>query len=228
MQRKDYIVGGAVLFAFGALMLAPGAMDGFIGLTRKYPYWMSFVKFAILATLGECIALRITTGVYNRPGFGIVPKFFVWGILGAICKLCFTLFAAGTPVALAELGMRFTDPTAFGARFVTAFFISLFLNTLYAPGFMTAHKISDLHIAKTGGTLRGFFSTPDIAGLFHSIDWRSLWGFVFKKTLPFFWVPAHTITFLLPGHFQVLFAALLSIALGVILAFAGLRAKKEV
>jgi hypothetical protein len=48
-----------------------------------------------------------------------------------------------------------------------------------------------------------------------------MWGFVFKKTIPFFWIPAHTITFLLPPDVQVLFAALLGIALGTILAVAG-------
>jgi hypothetical protein len=41
---------------------------------------------------------------------------------------------------------------------------------------------------------------------------------VFKKTIPFFWYPAHTITFLLPSEQRVLFAALLGIALGVLLA----------
>ncbi|MCK7530557.1 MAG: Mpv17/PMP22 family protein [Marinilabiliales bacterium] len=41
---------------------------------------------------------------------------------------------------------------------------------------------------------------------------------VLKKTIPFFWIPAQTITFLLPPEFQILFAALLSTVLGVILA----------
>lgn len=41
-----------------------------------------------------------------------------------------------------------------------------------------------------------------------------------KKTIPLFWFPAHTITFLLPGTWQVLFAAVLGVALGVILALA--------
>jgi len=40
------------------------------------------------------------------------------------------------------------------------------------------------------------------------------------KTIPMFWIPAHTITFLLPSEFRVLAAAFLSIALGAILAFA--------
>ena len=52
------------------------------------------------------------------------------------------------------------------------------------------------------------------------MNWRVQWNFVFKKTIPFFWYPAHTITFLLPEETRVLFAALLGVALGVILAVA--------
>ncbi len=39
-----------------------------------------------------------------------------------------------------------------------------------------------------------------------------------KKTIPLFWIPAHTITFLLPEEFRVLFAAVLSVMLGVLLS----------
>ena len=42
----------------------------------------------------------------------------------------------------------------------------------------------------------------------------------FKLRLPFFWYPAHTITFLLPGEVRVLFAAILGVVLGVLLAVA--------
>lgn len=45
-------------------------------------------------------------------------------------------------------------------------------------------------------------------------------GLCFKKTIPFFWFPAHTITFLLPGDARVLFAALLGVVLGIFLAIA--------
>jgi hypothetical protein len=48
-----------------------------------------------------------------------------------------------------------------------------------------------------------------------------MWGFVFKKTIPFFWIPAHTITFLLPPQYRVLYAALLSVVLGILLGVAG-------
>ena len=47
-----------------------------------------------------------------------------------------------------------------------------------------------------------------------------MWGFVFKKTIPLFWFPAHTVTFLLPPSGRVLCAALLGVALGVLLALA--------
>jgi len=44
--------------------------------------------------------------------------------------------------------------------------------------------------------------------------------FVLLKTIPLFWIPAHTAVFLLPAEFRVVAAAFLSVALGGILAFA--------
>jgi hypothetical protein len=52
------------------------------------------------------------------------------------------------------------------------------------------------------------------------IDWQDLVGFVCLRTIPSFWIPAHTVTFLLPPEYRVLYAAFLSIALGVVLALA--------
>jgi len=57
------------------------------------------------------------------------------------------------------------------------------------------------------------------------IDWDGFISFVLVKTIPIFWIPAHTITFLLPSEYRVLWAAFLSIALGAILAFA--KKKKQ-
>ena len=55
------------------------------------------------------------------------------------------------------------------------------------------------------------------------LDWHRQWNFVFKKTIPLFWYPAHTVTFLLPGDARVLFAALLGVILGILLAVAAHR-----
>lgn len=59
------------------------------------------------------------------------------------------------------------------------------------------------------------------------LNWRVLWGFVFKKTIPLFWFPAHTVTFLLPGNMRVLFAALLGVVLGVLLAIGARKGEKR-
>ncbi|MEL7656378.1 MAG: Mpv17/PMP22 family protein, partial [Bacillota bacterium] len=43
-------------------------------------------------------------------------------------------------------------------------------------------------------------------------------GFTIIKTIPLFWIPAHTITFSLPGEYQIVVAAFLSIVLGIFLS----------
>ena len=185
---------------------------------------MSFFKFALLATLGETIALRLRTGKYNEPGFGLVPRMIVWGFLGLAINMAFQVFSTGGPAFLAYLGLG-NAPDAMKGPFTAmklldAFTISTSMNLVFAPVMMTFHKITDTHITQTGGTLKGFFSPIPFTTILKNMNWPVMWNFVFKKTIPFFWIPAHTITFLLPAEFRVLFAALLGIALGLILAFA--------
>jgi len=109
-------------------------------------------------------------------------------------------------------------------KVLVAFSISVAMNTIFAPVFMTFHKITDMHILQTGGTVGGFFSRCIRMGeAFQAINWQRQWGFVFKKTIPLFWIPAHTITFILPEEWRVLFAALLGVALGVLLSLAGTK-----
>ena len=185
---------------------------------------MSFLKFAVLSTLGELLGLRISTGQYLRKGFGVLPRAVVWGVLGMGINLAFIVFSTGVPAAAGYLGVA--DPAAIMAGPVTlgkvllAFAISVSLNSIFAPVFMTFHKITDTHILATGGTLRGLFTPIPMGDIMKNLNWQVQWNFVFKKTIPFFWFPAHTITFLLPGEMRVLFAALLGVALGVILAVA--------
>ncbi|WP_272700210.1 hypothetical protein [Desulfovibrio sp. Fe33] len=225
MKRSDIIVAAAVVGVLAFMGLVPGALDIFASLSRRYGYGMSFVKFAILATFGECLALRLTTGRYSKPGFGLLPKMIVWGGLGMCINAAFTIFTAGTPHVLASFGLLPSvdglSSGSLGTKAATAFTISCFTNIIFAPWMMTLHKITDTHIHDTGGTLAGALSPVDMAGILQRMDWGVMWGFVFKKTIPFFWIPAHTITFMLPAEFRILFAALLGIALGLILAFAG-------
>jgi hypothetical protein len=105
-------------------------------------------------------------------------------------------------------------------KVLLALAISVTMNTIFGPVFMTLHKVTDTHILATGGTLKGFFTPIPMGKILQGLNWKVQWGFVFKKTIPFFWFPAHTITFLLPGDARVLFAALLGVVLGIFLAVA--------
>ncbi|MFA6129251.1 MAG: Mpv17/PMP22 family protein [Bacteroidales bacterium] len=199
---------------------------------------MSFTKFFILATLGEILGLRIREGGYPLKGFGILPRAIVWGFLGISIKMAFVIFAEGAPAMLSTMGVKF--PTAnpadilnldFFSQFswlqlITAFSVGTMLNLFFAPVFMTVHKITDTHISTTGGTLRGFFSPMDVREIIAGINWRVQWDFVFKKTIPLFWIPAQTFNFLLPSEYRILVAAIYSIILGVILAIAAHKGKE--
>jgi hypothetical protein len=184
-----------------------------------------------LATLGEIIALRIKTGNYNEPGFGIIPRMIVWGFLGLAINLAFNIFASGAPVFLAYMGLE-DAPAAMngsfsGLKLLDAFTISTTMNLIFAPVMMTFHKITDIHIIANGGTVSGLLKPIPFGPILKGINWDVMWNFIFKKTIPFFWIPAHTITFLLLPEFRVLFAALLGIALGLILAIGGQKAVKS-
>lgn len=224
MKRKDIIV---ILCAAAFLLpfFISGTVYGFYKeLNAEHGMIMSFLKFAVLSTFGECIGLRITSGVYNRKGFGILPRALVWGVLGMAISMAFTIFSTGVPAFLASLGMKdaieVMSSTLSWHKVFVALCISVAMNSIFAPVFMTFHKVTDTHILMTGGTLRGLFTPLHMGNILSGLDWKRQWGFVFKKTIPFFWYPAHTVTFLLPGDVRVLFAALLGVVLGILLAIA--------
>lgn len=226
MKKTDIITLLCVVAVVCCFAFIPGAWNWFNTSTTNHGLLMSFFKFAILGTFGEMLALRIREGVYHKKGFGILPKMLVWGVLGVVIASAMTIFKTGTVVLLdkgfhlgGKAAMWFAGSLSWG-KFFVALCVSVLMNTLFAPVFMTFHKITDIHIAETGGTLKGFFGS----GLHiretmsKKINWDTQYGFIFAKTIPLFWYPAHTITFLLPGTYQVLFAAFLGVALGVILS----------
>jgi hypothetical protein len=224
MKKSDLVFAAAAVLLFLPFFLFDGLLKLYTTFNDAHGFITSFIKFAVLATAGELLGLRIRRGHYLEKGFGIVPRAVVWGFLGLAIKAAFMIFGSGVPSVLGYLGVEqpaviLAGPFSSG-KLLVAFSISLFLNLIFAPVMMTIHKITDTHILNTGGTLRGFLSNADVPAIIGKINWNIHWGFVLKKTIPVFWIPAHTITFLLPTGYQVLFAALLGVVLGVILAFA--------
>jgi hypothetical protein len=231
IKKQDIIFWGVIILLFLPFFVSGKVFQVYLDFNHAHGMVMAFVKFAILATMGEVIGQRIKTGKYFQPGFGIFPRMLVWGFLGVTIKMAFVIFTTGTPVLLDYLGMKDALTVLGGPlnakKLLVALCTSAAMNIVYAPVMMTFHKITDIHILATGGTLSGFFKPIPIRKIFINLNWDVMWNFVFKKTIPFFWIPAHTITFLLPPDWQVLFAALLGIALGTILAVADMTEKKE-
>lgn len=224
MKKTDLAFLAVVLLVFLPFALSAPLYGLYLSLNASHGMAMSFVKFAVLATLGEMLGLRISTGRYASPGFGILPRAVVWGLLGMGINMAIIVFSKGVPAFAAYLGVHnpaaIMDGPLSWSKAALALAISVTMNCIFAPVFMTLHKVTDTHILATGGTLRGLFTPIPMGRILQELNWQVQWNFVFKKTIPLFWFPAHTVTFLLPSEMRVLFAALLGVALGVILAVA--------
>lgn len=224
MRAKDFIFILIVIAVFLPFTISDTIYNWYLSFNAEHGMVMSFIKFGILATMGELLGLRISRGVYYFEGFGVLPRAFVWGILGMGINMAFIVFSTGVPAFMGYMGMDNPSGVMAGSltfeKVLLAFSVSVVMNSIFAPVFMTLHKITDTHIMNNGGTLKGLFTPIKMGEIMQNLNWKVQWGFVFKKTIPLFWFPAHTITFLLPGEMRVLFAALLGVLLGVILSVA--------
>lgn len=225
MKRSDIYFIIAVLALFLPFALLDPLYEWYKSFNAAHGMVMSFVKFALLSTMGEMLGCRISTGKYVTPLFGVLPRMVVWGFLGMGINMAMIIFSKGTPLFMEYMGFEnavqsFNSLEFSMDKFWVALSVSVAMNTFFAPVFMTFHKITDAHIAECGGSLKALVTPIPMARRFAELNWNAQWGFVFKKTIPFFWYPAHTITFLLPPEQRVLFAALLGIVLGVLLAVA--------
>lgn len=220
MKIKDLLWIGIVL-AFLALMVVPPMSDGYKWLNGNLPYIVGFIKFFVLATMGDVLAIRIRNKRYVKIP-GLIWRALIYGFIGMLMTLVFKLFDGGVQFAMQEGYLPFA-----GNAFFTAFFTSVCMNLLFAPTFMAFHRVTDTMIDMRCEA-RGTGVKVKLRDVLKNIDFADFVGFVVVKTVPIFWIPAHTITFLLPGEYRVLFAAILSVAMGVILSFAKSRKPKEV
>jgi hypothetical protein len=222
MKKADIICIVGVIVFFAPFLFIQALFDFYWKANTNHPYMFAYIKFFILAPFGEMLGLRIRKGIYHEKGFGLLPRAIVWGFLGITLKMAFDIFAHGAPAMLINMGMQIPEDIlyqslSFRKVFVT-FTIGASLNLFYAPILMVTHKVTDEHIKSTGGTLKGLFSPLQFGKHLAELDWKIQWDFTFKKAIPFFWIPAQTVNFLLPENYRILVAAFYSIILGVLLA----------
>lgn len=214
-NRAKDVVWGMLLGLVSIFLIIPYTRNIYIDWNSAHPYLLGFIKFALLASMGEMLAKRIVAHEWQRDK-GLVYKAAIWGIIGVMITFVFSFYSKGV-TAMVDAGTIPHFP-GWGGKLLTAFVTSVLMNLTFGPVFMAAHRISDNFIDHkiSGGT-------TSIKEMIAAINWGDFINFVVGKTIPFIWIPAHTITFLLPAEYRVLAAAYLSIVLGVVLAIARIR-----
>ncbi len=204
-MKNDRIISVLVLLITGLLIFVV-TRDFFLSFAKNLPLVAGFTKFFVLATIGDFIGLRIKEGSWKKPNY-LIAKAFVWGLIGVVIVLIFSIFSSGVEFLQAENILPFE-----GSLFAFALFTSILMNLTFAPTMMAFHRITDTYL-----NLRSDNKNVSFKDAVDDIKWNQFFSFIVLKTIPLFWIPAHTITFLLPNEYRVIFAAALGIILGLIL-----------
>jgi len=212
MDKLISLAWASLLGAVVVLMAVPELRAGFEAATRAHPYLLGLVKIGVLGTMGELLGKRIVRGQWTLRGIRLGQRFAVWAFLGVVFAAVFPLFSFGVD-GLLKAGLLPGE----GVVLATAFWKSFFMNVIFAFPMMVFHRLTDTLIER--GQLLTRWPMTDA---YVSIDWRTMFRVVLAACF-WFWIPAHTLTFLLPPEYRVLSAALLAIALGFIMGFANRR-----
>ncbi len=169
-------------------------MQIYLTWVMQNPLLSAAIQFAILGTLGEIISYSIQNKKVVIPctWMQLLLKGIAWAVLGIVIKYGF----AGMKGFVQALLDHQRLPGFLASGLGWAFAVSVFTNVLFGPQMMAFHRVEDNLILGQ----KGFQGITK--------DW---------KTLIWFWIPAHTITFLLPADLQIGLAALWSLVLGIIM-----------
>jgi len=169
-------------------------MDWYVSIVKTYPLTSAIIQFAVLGTLGDIISKWIIKRKIFMP-YGIFTLFFKmieWAVLAVFIKYAFIGFHGFVDYLVSNNLLPELNV------FSKSLSISVSMNLQFGPFLVIMHRLLDniVHREKNWANLdKGFLSL--------------LW----------FWIPAHTITFILPKPFQIGLAAVWSVVLGIILGF---------
>lgn len=214
-NMKGDLLWGGVLLLWILVLGFEQSREIFIHVTSAHPYIGGFVKFAILASMGDLLGARLINNQWKIPQ-GLIRKGIVWGVLGMMITLVFSVYVVGTQAAQAAGRLPFE-----GSTLALAFFSSTIMNLTFGPMLYVYHKFGDYLIDLSIEKKMGIVQKNNIVSEFvNRVDWHAMVSFSWLITCLFIWIPAHTFVFLLPEHYRVLASAFLSILLGVIVALA--------
>jgi hypothetical protein len=162
----------AILAVLAAFLIYPATNAVFVSLTGAHPYLMGFIKFFILASMGDWLGARIVAGEWTKPK-GAIYRAIVWGIIGMGITLSFTIFNAGV-IAAQKAGLL----PGGGYQIVIAFFTSFIMNLTFGVLLMGAHRFIDtyLDLSYANGT------RPTVDEVIENMNLDNLIKFVYAKT----------------------------------------------
>jgi hypothetical protein len=218
-NKKGDVLWGLFLLIWVFILAVPSFRDVFIKITGEHPYMGGFVKFFILATMGDLLGVRILKSKWLLPT-GFFYKACLWGLLGMAITLIFTVFSGGAGAAQATGMLPFDN-----SKPAHAIFTSTLMNLTFGPMMYIYHKFGDLYIE---AVLEKKGSKITVQELIHQVDWVTMVSFSWLKTCLLIWIPLHTLVFLLPPEYRVLASAFLSILLGILISISKKDRKKSV
>lgn len=169
-------------------------MNTYIELVKAYPIYSAMVQFAILGTLGDIISKWMQRGKIFMPYKWtiIILKMIEWAVIAITIKYAFVGFQGFVDSLMAH--QLVPDLGKFGR----AFTLSVTMNLQYGLLLVIFHRFLDNLIAR-----------------------QKNWNHINKGmfSLVWFWIPAHTVTFMLDKPYQIGLAAVWSVVLGIILGF---------
>lgn len=169
-------------------------MEWYIDFVKAQPIISSMIQFAILGTIGDIISFCLISKKWELPYKAkiILLKMLEWAFLAVLIKYAFIGFNGFVESLITHNYLP--ELSGLGKSFA----ISTSMNLQFGPFLVLMHRLLDNLIAKQN-------NWKNIDKGFYSLLW--------------FWIPAHTITFILPKEFQIGLAAIWSLALGIILGF---------
>jgi hypothetical protein len=178
--------------------LAEIEMDAYVAAVNTHPILMAILQFAVLGTLGEAVARIIITRkiAWPFPAWLTAWKAVVWSILAVCIKYAFVGFQGFVDALVQSPYGLLPDTFMEMGSLPRAFAVSVFMNLQFGPFLVLFHRLLDNLVVRE----------KNWAGLHKGL-----------LSLLWFWIPAHTVTFLLPRPYQIGLAALWSLALGLIL-----------
>ena len=167
-------------------------VTSYVNWVKAMPIVSSMIQFAILGTLGEVVSKWIVRKSFRYPFTFLLTlwKMIVWAILAVGIKYAFSGHSAMV-AHLVEVGML---PAL--NKFGMALAISISLNVQFGLLLVIMHRVLANLVEKEK-------------------NWKGMDKSMYS--LLWFWIPAHTVTFLLSDVYRIGLAALWSVALGLIL-----------